>query len=113
MAVEIPNVVHAMAVIELADPPRFINQAEFMSAVRTEEGAFVLRLRQPLKFNADEAEGLIVVTSLSSPGPLYVATLIAGGDEVGNVNIQVTGVDGDPVDGNFAQVVVLRFPSNG
>lgn len=112
MSVEIANVIHALAVIELSDPPRFLANFGFDSAAHDDTGQFFLRPTEKLSLTLDKADAVIQVTSLSTPAVVYLATVVGSGPELGNVFLQVLKVsDQTPVDGNFAQVVVFRCPT--
>lgn len=112
MSVEIANVIHAMCVIELSNPPRFLANYGFTGASRDSAGMFSLDLQEKLALTLDKADAVVSVTSVSTPLVAYIAGILAGGDHKGGIYIGVNKVsDQTPVDGNFAQVMVFRCPS--
>lgn len=112
MAVEIANVIHAMAVIELSNPPRFLANYGFTGATHDDTGQFSLDLQEKLALTLDKADAVISVQSMSTPPVTYTASILAGGDHKGGIFIEVLkAADQTPIDGNFAQVIVFRCPS--
>jgi hypothetical protein len=119
VAVETPNVVHAMALAVLhAEASEFTTNAEFVGApLHMGVGLYTLRLRQPLLFRDGETEGLVFVQGLSSAaGYTVLAGIIseaAAEGQRGHVFVQVYDEEAAPTDEVFiGNVVVLRLPQS-
>ncbi|HKY36474.1 MAG TPA: hypothetical protein VJN18_11075 [Polyangiaceae bacterium] len=112
MSVEIPNRVHAMAVLNLANVPAdqiLVKGAGVRAAARSAQGVYTVTLEEPL----DVLGGIVEVFHAAATSRVVVAQIQALSGHPNGDNIQINGFTdaGAASDTGEAYLMVHRFPT--
>jgi hypothetical protein len=107
MAVEITNLMHAMATITLANPPVITKNQGIASIVRDSAGVYSVTLVEPLQ----EAQGQAVAVHGGATSRVVNAA-IAAGSAVDNLKIYGFTDAGVAADTGQCYLQVWRYPTN-
>lgn len=115
MAIENVDIVNAMVVVGLANPPTIFNSdglAAVNPVVRNAQGSYSINLHESLLPVYAAGMQAAVTATLNFPGANSVRMLVAGMDTVLGTQVDVLAYDGANAlqDGATVTVVVKRFP---
>ena len=107
MAVEIANVVHALAILDLNNPPSIMRGSGIASVTRLGVGVYEVAADPPLNIT----EGIAQVTPIEGAGPIVTASIRDHGTFTpGNILISTFTNAGVAADIGGVNLTLMRIP---